>query len=161
MIRRVRSQELVITPCAEITADIFLNETFVFKTEETKQKRTGKKKLIDISLSLGKYKIFSKNNSITFESYEKSEKGSLIGKYLLPISINKTYAYELREDIVYRDFDKEKNKIVENMKNNIYSKVKSDWSINEENVIITPVSNGNIINVYLSCKINLVYRDYI
>ena len=79
-------------------------------------------------------------------------------KNFLPIQICKKIAYELTEVEVENNFDKEKDLIIKNLKDNVYLLKNEKSNIVEEDVIIIPVDGGYIVSYYILCSLELEYN---
>ena len=107
---------------------------------------------------LGKWKMYAKDNQTKFENFETEEASELISNYFLPISIDKVYAYELENVTFERDFKTEKEDIINKLKSDAYNKVPNGVQVDSEEIIITPIKSGYIINVYLTSELIQVYK---
>lgn len=154
-----KGDEIVyVTPVAEIDASVFFSNSYVFKNTEEIFVRTGKKEIVNSEIKLGKYRLSKSEKISSYSHYEKEEKCSLVTNYFLPISINKTYAYELEKKSVTREFDNEKDAIINRQKELLHSIFPKSLEINNEDVKITPINDGYIINVYLMSLVSLKYE---
>ena len=149
--------KVFLTPRADICATVFFSCSYTFKSTDEILVRTGKKKLISSDVYLGKYLISTKKDSYTFDFFEEKQCVSEVSKYFLPIKINKTYLYELTKKTINKDFEKEKSSIISSLKEDVYSKVPNNWNVDDEEIVITDIDNGKIVNVYLECNIKFKY----
>ncbi len=146
-----------VTPTAEIEASVFFSNSYVFKNYEEVFVRTGKKEIINSEVKLGVFNISNKAKSSKYANYEVEQQNRLVSLYLVPISINKTYAYEVEKNSISRNFDEEKDDIIDRQKKLLYASVPDGIEIKSEQVKVTPIENGNIINIYLMSTIYLKY----
>ena len=149
--------KVFVTPCAEIESSVYFSKSYTFLNTEEVMKKNGKRKCTNISISLGKWNIGDSSKGSSFENSETEEKSTLISKYFLPIKFKKTIEYELEKQIITRDFESEKDSIISNLKQSTYDMVPSNITIDEEDVSITPIDNGYIVNVSLMSNIRQVY----
>lgn len=150
--------KVYVTPCAEITATAYFSASYNFQTSKEELIRTGEKKIVSSSVSLGKYNIISQSTNNPYEQYELEVVESNISQYFLPIIIKKTYAYEVKMSVVERNFESEKDSLITSVKKEAYNKVPSTLTVNNEDIVITDTLSGHIINVYLTCDISLRYE---
>ena len=147
-----------VSPIAEIDASVFLSNSYVFKNNEEIFVRTGKKEIVNSEIKLGKYRLNKSEKNSSYSHYEKEENITLVSNYFLPISINKTYAYELEKKCITRNFENEKEAIINRQKELLYLTCPKSLEINNEEVKITPINDGYIINVYLMSLVSLKYE---
>ena len=148
-----------VSPCADITATIFFSKSYKFLKSEEIFKRTGEKCLISSNVSLGRWNIIHSEKDNPFTNYEIEETSNTISQYFLPISINKIYAYELTLVTIEHDFDLEKDGIIKDLKNSVYSQL-GNYEVSNENTIITKIDGGYIINYNVESVIQLKYQYY-
>ena len=146
-----------ITPCADIVANVYFSESYVFKTSEERLVRTGKKDIVNLNISVGRWNFINQNKTCDFALYETEEVERNISNYFVPISFKKSYAYELENRLIERNFEEEKNDIISNLKSKVYMEVPSDIIIDSEEIDITEIANGYIVNLHLISTINLRY----
>lgn len=144
-----------IKACAEITGDTFFTSKYEFKNEEVVFARSGKSKIIDNNYYLGKIKLFGSNSDNPYTNYEVENYESVISSYFLPIKVNKIIAYELVETKVTRDFEQEKNTIIEELKKQAYLQIPSHMIVDNEEVIVSEILGGYMINVYLKSEVQI------
>jgi len=147
-----------VTPCAEIKSSIYTSSSYTFYSIENKLQRTGKVQLISVSMFLGKWKMYNKDIQTKFENFETEQSSELISNYFLPIRTDKVFAYELENVTFERDFETEKEDIINKLNSEAYSKVPNGVQVDAEDVTITPINDGYIINVYLTSKLTQVYK---
>ena len=146
-----------IVPTAEIEATLFFSNSYVFKNSEEVYARTGEKDIVCSQINLGVFKISYREKSTSYNEYEEENKISSASFYFLPIIINKRYAYELEKKTITRDFDKEKDNIIDTQKKSLYNTIPENLKIESEEIKVTSITNGYIINVYLTSKVQLKY----
>jgi hypothetical protein len=146
-----------VSPCAEIVADVFFSNSYLFKNSEEKFVRTGKKEIIKAQINLGKYMIDEQSKNTEFSEFEIEHMETKLSSLFLPININKIYAYELEKTIITRDFVAEKDGIILSQKEKLYLTIPANILVESEDVDIIEISDGYIINVYLSSVVNLRY----
>ena len=146
-----------VSPCAEIVADVFFSNSYLFKNSEEKFVGTGKKEIIKAQINLGKYVIDEQSQNTEFSEFEIEHMETKLSSLFLPININKIYAYELEKTIITRDFVAEKDGIILSQKEKLYLTIPANILVESEDVDIIEISDGYIINVYLSSVVNLRY----
>jgi hypothetical protein len=127
------------------------------KNSEEKFVRTGKKEIIKAQINLGKYVIDEQSKNTEFSEFEIEHMETKLSSLFLPININKIYAYELEKTIITRDFVAEKDGIILSQKEKLYLTIPANILVESEDVDIIEISDGYIINVYLSSVVNLRY----
>lgn len=155
----VNNKQISITPCAEIRGEVYFSASYNFVSQEDVQVRTGKSKIIDYSMSIGKYKILGNKIDCPFANYEIEETDTLITNYLLPISIKKIIAFELTTETVTRNFEDEKDDIINKIKDEAYSQVPGNLNILSEDIKINSTNYGNIVTIYLKSSVYLKYES--
>lgn len=155
----VDNEKISVNPCADIEAEVFVGEKYIFNNEEKVTVKTGNSKTINLEYLLGNWKIFSNEYANDFKLYEKEELEEYLTNELLPLKIKKTVVFELKEEIVNRDFENEKNKIIEELKNKIYKDLDKKLVVDDEIINISQIETGYIINVYVKSVISLNYKD--
>lgn len=153
------TEKFAVEPYAKIIGEVFFNESYRFLSKEKIKVQTGQKQIVNINIGIGKWDIYSKNTENRFENFEIKEVSCLVSHYFLPIKLTKVYAYETTEKIIERDFEKEKDFIISDIKQKAYSKVPNTAKIDREEVQITPFDDGYIVNVYLSTQMEWKYLN--
>lgn len=151
-------QDIVyVSPCAEIDVTVFFSESYLFRNSEECYVRTGKKQLISISCSIGKWNIYNKDYNCKYAYYDSEEKLSNVSNNFIPLEIRKIYAFELEKVLVERNFDSEKDKLLNDLKNSAYQKLSSNIKVDKEEISITEIDNGYILNFHLITNLKLKY----
>lgn len=147
-----------VAPCANITAETFFSNSYVFYNEYEDYVRTGKKEIISCEISLGIFAIDKKDKVASFDTYELDNTICNVSNYFLPIIIEKIYCYETEKVLITRDFESEKDEIINSLKEALYSQFPLELEIESEKVDIIEIENGYIINNHISSVINLKYQ---
>ena len=158
----IKSGESIVyvTPCADLLATAYFSSSYNFINHEEVLQRSGKKEIIDVSVKLGNWTIKKHSKQTKYQEYELEEVKSFVTQNFLPIEITKKYAYEMVKVSIERNFEEVKDKIISDTKNIAYSQVPKELSVEDENIVITPTSNGYLVNVYLSSKVQEKYVYY-
>lgn len=152
--------KVYVTPCADITAIVYWSDNYVFKNIEDVYVRTGEQELLKNTIFLGGFKILASEKNNPYSNFEIVENNANVSQYFLPIKINKTIAYELELTQVEHDFKKEKDSILEKLKAQVYASVAEGVKVDSEDITITPIDEGYVINLTLTSKLNLSYKYY-
>ena len=118
---------------------------------------TGKSKVISTNYMLGKIKLFGKTYKNNFGTFEIKEYSKEISNYFLPIRMTKTIAYETKTVEIENNFEKSKEKIINDLKQKVYSKVTSEMNVESEDIQINSTNYGNIVTIYLKSSVYLKY----
>lgn len=140
-----------VEPKAKITATRYVSESHSFLKEETQVVRTGNKKILASKLCMGKRVFWESNSQCEFEFFEEENIKTQVSNYFLPITIEKTVAYEITDIIVEHDFESEKNDIIEGLKEKCYSSADGNTILSEDYNIV-PMNFGYIINYHLGVE---------
>lgn len=151
-------EKVFVKPTAEITADVYFSKSFTHLSSEEINIRSGRKKIISSTVSLGRLRLFSSTTDSPFAEYEIETKSSLVSKYFLPIRVDKTYAYELTKTTITRDFESDKEGIIDSLKQSLYKQVPNELNVSSEDVFVKEIENGHIVNVCLTVPIELKYK---
>jgi len=151
------NERIDIEPYAEIEGETFFSERYEFVAEEDIYERTGKYKVVSSNVSLGNLKLFSNEDEHGFEHSEEQEYNQLVSSYFLPIKINKKIVFELQKVKRIRNFDDEKENIINNLKEKVYSKVPNNLAVDSEEIKISSTKYGNIVTIYLKSSVYLKY----
>lgn len=146
-----------VTPCAEIIAEVYFSNSYVFKNTEEINIRTGKKQIVESKIQLGSWVIHEQSKDSSYSEYEIVNTNINLSKYFLPIIINKTYTYETTKTKITRAFEEEKEEIIDNQKKQLYSEISDRFKVENENIDIIPIADGYIVNIHLTSIINLKY----
>jgi len=152
------NEKIDVVPCAELEGDTYFSESYAFYNEEERLVRTGKSKIIESQILMGKIKLFDTKSTCSFEQYETINQELLVSDYFLPININKTIVYELKSETFIHDFEKEKDEIISKLKDKAYKKVPSHMGIDNEEIKISSTNYGNIVTIYLKSSVYLKYN---
>ena len=155
----VNNEKISITPCAEIRGEVYFSASYNFVAEEEVQVRTGNSKIINFGMNIGKYKLLENKTDCPFENYEVEEIDSLITNYFVPIHVRKTIAYELTTETVTKNFEDEKDNIINKIKDEAYSQVPSNLNVISEDIKINSTNYGNIVTIYLKSSVYLKYES--
>jgi len=138
---------------AIINADVWFCESETIMKQEVIFEKTGNKKSFS-KLSFvhnTKFEFVSPYEYFVTENIRK-----YISKYnFLPISMNKVTFYETKKKIVNFDFEKNKNKIIEKVKQKAYDNLPKFVTINEENINIAESDDKYIFQVYLKSNMEI------
>lgn len=154
----ISNEKISITPCAEIRGEVYFSASYNFVAEEV-QVRTGNSKIINFCMNIGKYKLLENKTDCPFENYEVEEIDSLITNYFVPIHVRKTIAYELTTETVTKNFEDEKDNIINKIKDEAYSQVPSNLNVISEDIKINSTNYGNIVTIYLKSSVYLKYES--
>ncbi len=153
----INGEKIDIVPCAEISCEVILSDKYEFFATETKTVMTGKSKVISTNYMLGKIKLFGKTYKNNFGTFEIKEYSKEISNYFLPIRMTKTIAYETKTVEIENNFEKSKEKIINDLKQKVYSKVTSEMNVESEDIQINSTNYGNIVTIYLKSSVYLKY----
>ena len=151
----INNEMVEVSPCAEIEGDVFFSQKYDFFESQEIMERTGKSKIIESKYQLGKLKLFNSFANNPYENYEIETVDNLISNYFLPIKVNKTIAYELKKVTKQRNFDEEKNKIIDDLKKQVYSSVPENLVVENEEIAISSTKYGFIVTIYLKSSVYL------
>lgn len=155
----ISNEKISITPCAEIRGEVYFSASYNFVAEEEVQVRTGNSKIINFCMNIGKYKLLENKTDCPFENYEVEEIDNLITNYFVPIHVSKTIAYELTTETVTKNFEDEKDNIINKIKDEAYSQVPSNLNVISEDIKINSTNYGNIVTIYLKSSVYLKYES--
>lgn len=155
----VSNEKISITPCAEIRGEVYFSASYNFVAEEEVQVRTGNSKIVNFGMTIGKYKLLENKIDCPFENYEVEEVDNLITNYFVPIHVRKTIAYELTTETVTKNFEDEKDNIINKIKDEAYSQVPSNLDVISEDIKINSTNYGNIVTIYLKSSVYLKYES--
>lgn len=155
----ISNEKISITPCAEIRGEVYFSASYNFVAEEEVQVRTGNSKIINFCMNIGKYKLLENKTDCPFENYEVEEIDNLITNYFVPIHVRKTIAYELTTETVTKNFEDEKDNIINKIKDEAYSQVPSNLNVISEDIKINSTNYGNIVTIYLKSSVYLKYES--
>ena len=155
----ISNEKISITPCAEIRGEVYFSASYNFVAEEEVQVRTGNSKIINFCMNIGKYKLLENKTDCPFENYEVEEIDSLITNYFVPMHVRKTIAYELTTETITKNFEDEKDNIINKIKDEAYSQVPSNLNVISEDIKINSTNYGNIVTIYLKSSVYLKYES--
>lgn len=155
----ISNEKISITPCAEIRGEVYFSASYNFVAEEEVQVRTGNSKIINFGMNIGEYKLLENKTDCPFENYEVEEIDSLITNYFVPMHVRKTIAYELTTETVTKNFEDEKDNIINKIKDEAYSQVPSNLNVISEDIKINSTKYGNIVTIYLKSSVYLKYES--
>ena len=141
-------------PVANIDADCWFTHTYNFKNTQIEKHKTGKTQIV-ANYFLGKTPLTSNKKECKFEMFDEYEKTYYISSFLLPIKVKKMIYSELEEIEVSHNFEEEKEKIISSCYENALNKVPQNYVVINEDVVITPTSDGFIVAVYLKSNIEI------
>lgn len=154
----INGEEIKIKPCGEIGASIFFTDRRIINNKEVVYEKTGQVKLIENIIKLGNITLFSNHQENMFSNFEINETEQLVTSYFLPITIKKQVAEELIQIEREIDFEIEKEKVIDELKKDIYSKVPENVSIEDEQIEISSTKDANIVTIYLKSSVYLKYN---
>lgn len=141
--------ETLLKPIANIETTVWISGSINYKTEEIINKKTGKK-VVWSYYDWNGSKLFSSTPQVKFENYEKSVYNDYVFKNMfLPIKINKTIFYELKQETIKRNFEDNREKLILQSKELARSKMPKGYDILNENTIISNAEKEVIITTYL------------
>lgn len=155
----VNGEKINIVPCADIEGEVYFCSSYNFVENENICVTTGKSQVIGVEYYLGKYKLSDNTYDCKFASYDIEVVDNLISNYFLPIHIKKIVAYEKVNEEVVRNFEEEKDEIIEKIKQEAYGQVPNNLKIESEDIKINSTNYGNIVTIYLKSSVYLKYNN--
>lgn len=150
--------KMQVKPSAQIKGKVFFSDNYVFRNTDIIKQRTGRYIITENKLSLGNISILNTYKNNNFSDYEIEKSENLVSNYFLPIKTEKTVFYELCDVEIKRNFDEEKDNIIESVKNGAYSKVPSHLAVENEDLQISQTNFGYIVTIYLKSSVYLRYN---
>lgn len=154
----INNEKQSVVPRVEIKADLYYSVNYSFKNQEEVFERTGNKQILEMNYSLGRFNLISENKENEYSTYEIENIDKYISNYFLPIKVNKVIAYETKLVTKNHNFEEEKDIIVNNLKNELYSKIPNDMEIENEEIKISSTNYGNIVTIYAKSSVYLNYK---
>lgn len=145
-----------ISPKAEIIATRFISKSYTFYNEEEVVLRTGNSKVVSCEYYLGNNKVYSDYSTHDFIDFEGVVFDKKISNYLIPIHLCKEVVYELKRDITKRDFEVEKEDILNNLRKECLKDAEGLNIVGEKEHIVK-VDNGYVVNYYIETEVYLNY----
>ena len=143
-------------PVAEITGKAYFTSSIEFQEKSIELQKTGKSIVVESSYELSGKTFLKSNRDNTFKLFELGNKSiNVFNNFFLPIKINKTIAYELKEVEVVKSFDENKEKLEKEALKIAKSKIINNLNIDEEKIIITKTENKYYVNCYICCIIKI------
>lgn len=155
----INGERINIIPCAEIQGEVYFCSSYEFREKEEICARTGEYQVINIEYYLGKYKLFGNKYDCKYSDYDIEIDDKMITNYFLPIHIKKTIAYKKETVELEKDFEKEKEGIIDKLKKEAYSKVPDYLHVEGEDIKINSTNYGNIVTIYLKSSVYLKYES--
>lgn len=135
-----------VEPRAKIVADVCFSRSYKFLEKEILQVRSGKQTTLFKGISLGDIPILNLNNINPFKNFEIEDKTRVVANYFLPIVEKVIISFELVEFENVRDFEKEKENIISQLKELVYRQVFEGIQNIKEDIVFTDIAGGKIIN---------------
>lgn len=149
-------QKVMCKPVAEITGKAYFTSSIEFQEKSIELQRTGKSVVVESNYELGGKTFLKNKKKNNFNKFELETKTTnLFNNFFLPIKINKTIAYELKEVEVVKSFDENKENLEKEVLKNAKSKIINNLNIDEEKIIITKTENKYYVNCYICCIIKI------
>ncbi len=146
--------KMPVQPKAEIKAEVWIKSEETFYEYQIKEVRTGKK-IECSSVSLFGIEIYSNTNNNKFENYQMEKNSVFLAKNnFLPLLYTKITFYETKTIEIERNFEDEKENIIEKLRQNSLIYLAGNEIILSENYNINE-SNG----VYFISFILTVEKD--
>lgn len=155
----INGERINITPCAEIQGEVYFCSSYEFREKKEICARTGDYQVIDIEYYLGKYKLYGNKYDCKYSDYDIEIDDKMITNYFLPIHIKKTIAYKKETVELEKDFEEEKEEIIDKLKKEAYSKVPDYLHVEGEDIKINSTNYGNIVTIYLKSSVYLKYES--
>jgi len=155
----IDGQESYVKPCADIEADVFTVNSCTFYTQEKILQRTSNCGAINTEFYLGNLKILNFGKEVQYEQYEDEIVETNISNYFLPIKVCKKIRYQLEEVVIERNFEIEKDVLINNLLQETYGLKEKTLIVDDEKIDITKIKDGYIINIYLKSSVSLNYKD--
>lgn len=145
----------LLKPIANIKATAWITGACEFKTEEDVFKRTGKK-VVWSNYELNGKKLFSTTPQVKFENYDKIVYNNYVFKnFFLPLKLNRTIFYETKKETIKRNFEENKQSLIDKSKSIAYSKLPKGKQVLAEETIISQANNTYFVNTYLKIDVNI------
>lgn len=137
---------------AKIKQKIWFSHSQTFLNEQVINERTGNK-IINTKISLGSLIINEKNNENTFSDFEIEESENYYFKNnFIPLKINKTIYYELKQKNIKVDFDEYKNSIIKNCYDKAKEKLPTGLTVTKTFDTINVIEGGYVVSAYYECE---------
>jgi len=136
----------------EVLAKIWYTSFVQFNTSETQLLRTGKKvESVAISINNASFKV--KTAKIDFKNYEiETQTKYLFKNNLIPLKLNRTIYYETEGVLIEKDFDENKNNIINEALLLAKEKVPSDIITKKEFTTIEKNGTIYIVSAFIECE---------
>ena len=143
-------------PLVLIEYDAWYTGSVVFETQKQEKVKTGKKFVYSYLTLFNKDFLTTKKQN-HFALYSKVEKnGYAFGNFFLPIKYSKTTYYELKLVTKKYDYEKNKNKIINQSKKLAYNQFPNNLAVLEEQVIESVLENKIIVQTVLKAKASII-----
>lgn len=145
-------EQMPVQPKAKIQAEIWIESQETFYEYEIKEERTGRK-IECSSISLFGIEIYSNVNNNTFETFEVEKSSQYLSKnILLPFIYSKITFYETKTIEIERNFDDEKNNIIEKLRQKSLIYLSGNEIIVNESCVINESSGVYFISFVLTVE---------
>jgi len=149
-------QKIMCKPVAEITGKAYFTSSVEFEEKCVELQRSGNSLIIESCYEIRGKKFLKSSKNNKFDKFEMETKSvSAFNNFFLPIKVNKTIAYELKEVEVIRSFDENKEYLEKQALQIAKSKLNNNLNIDEEKIIITKTENKYYVNCYICCIIKI------
>ncbi len=152
----IGNEKQIVKPKAKIVATRFISKSYKFYNEEEVFIRTGRHCITSCDYYLGNKRVYGSENECEFENFEKVETRDCLSRYFMPIYLHREVVYELKKEIVSKDFNAAKEDIINELRKECLVQASGLNIINEKESVIK-VDNGYVINYYVETE---VYLDY-
>lgn len=144
-----------IEPKAEIIANVWLSSSITHYEYKIVSSRTGNA-LTDVEVLLGDLVIYSNKQEQSFNEFETITYEKVLTKnLLLPLYVRKTTYYEIETKEVISDFNEEKDKVIEEARQNALIFLQENDIIIEENYYINEGAGCHIVNYTITTSRNI------
>ena len=140
----------LVEPKATLFATIWHTVTEVFYKNEIVYSRTGNS-ITSYKYCIGDKVVIDKTKENCYQLYDTVSRESLVNSSLLPIRYVETVYYETVEEVIEKDFNNSKEKIIANLKSLVYNNKDDIDDVVDEVVDVVELDDRYIVNYYLEC----------
>ena len=152
-------EKVYCNPIATIEAEGWYFGQTELETKEIVYKKTGKKTVTSSFVAIFNKTMLTTQKTCNYKYFTETESTvSPFNNFFVPITVYKHTIYELKQNVIVRDFEKNKAELMKTSKTLAYQNKPSNLDVIEEVIVVSQIGTKYIVQTALKTHLQLSYN---